>query len=89
MVKKVCRRYAVDGFFDGCHREQGESRWAGPQKGRSATNCADNAVKMHVVLEIRIALSPSIPPATSQSCSWGSCCLSVNPFHRKEKEEKS
>lgn len=43
---------------------------------------------MHVVLEIRIALPPSIPPATSQSCSWGSCCLSVNPFHQKEEEKK-
>lgn len=65
--------------------ERKTSRWVGPQKGPSATNCADNAVKMHVVLEIRIALPPSIPPATSQSCSWGSCCLSVNPFRPKKK----
>lgn len=43
---------------------------------------------MHVVLEIRIALPPSIPPATSQSCSWGSCCLSVNPFPPKERRKK-
>lgn len=77
--------------FDECHREGVEgkgSRWAGPQKGRSATNCADNAVKMHVVLEIRIALPPSFPPATSQSCSWKSCRLSVNPSRPKKKRAK-